>query len=700
MKPTRILLAVSLLVTLTTRPAAQEAASADKLLARAQHLEAAQGDLKAAIAQYEQIVKQFPNDRAVVADALVRMAGAYRKLGDAQAKAIYERVVREYGDQKGAVSAARAALGGGGATVTPAPATVSMRRVWEGPEVDTGGSISPDGRHLAFIDWSTGDLALRDLTNNTSRRLTSKGSWAQSAGYAERAVFSRDGRFIAYSWFGGSEKQGYDIRIFDLQAPAGTAPRRLVPGTEPSRWCMPHDWSPDGQMLLVSVTSPQGRDSLVILDLRTGTATRTVAELEVEAARFSPDGLRLALDRPRPAEAVSDIVVFGINDGKAQVAVPGPGLNEPLAWTPDGHLLFSSTRKGRPGVWLQRMAGAGAEGDPTLVKAEVWSRGLGTTANGGLALATRPSNQEIHVAELDVAAEQVRHGSIRTLDALLGNVLHPAWSPDGRYLAYVQRRDDGMFAALGILNAATGAVRLVQPKMDNLRRPRWAPDGRSVVAQGVDLEEHQGLFRIDVETAAVTALLHGSEQGEMLSAPEESPDGKRLYYIRTFRRASGVESCSIVERDVQTGQERQVVACGGFGRFALAPDGRQVAQLQPYGHLNSYRSLVVVPIGGGTPREVFRVDDADRSLDSVSWLPGGNHLLVVRSTIATPVTREALLVPLSGGVPKKLDVPSTISERIDVHPDGKQLAFVAGERRQEVWVLENYLPATLKPPKK
>jgi hypothetical protein len=31
------------------------------------------------------------------------MAGCYQKLGDAQARAIYERVVREFGDQRDAV---------------------------------------------------------------------------------------------------------------------------------------------------------------------------------------------------------------------------------------------------------------------------------------------------------------------------------------------------------------------------------------------------------------------------------------------------------------------------------------------------------------------------------------------------------------------------------------------------------------------
>ena len=89
---------------------AGQAQSPQVMLEAARKAETIDGNPKAAIAQYEQIVKRFANDRAVVADALVRMAGAYRKLGDKQATAIYQRVVNEFSDQAAATTAARAAL--------------------------------------------------------------------------------------------------------------------------------------------------------------------------------------------------------------------------------------------------------------------------------------------------------------------------------------------------------------------------------------------------------------------------------------------------------------------------------------------------------------------------------------------------------------------------------------------------------------
>lgn len=696
MKKTAIALTV-VVTALGASLAARQAPSAPVLLEAARKAETVDGDLKAAITQYEQIVKRFPNDRAVVADALVRMAGAYRKLGDAQAKAIYERVVREYGDQAGAVSAARAALIGGTAAAAVAPAATSMRLLWEGPDVDTSGQISPDGRFLAFVDWSTGDLALRDVNAKTSRRLTDKGPWTKSAEYAERAVFSRDGRFIAYSWYTGSGATGYEIRILDLQATAGEAFRRVVPGTAPVRWCMPHDWSSDGRWLALSVTQQNGHDELLVFDLRTaaGTPVRVIAPGESDAARFSPDGRALAFQRQRAdAPTDSDILVAGIDDGRATVVRTGGGLNMPLAWTSDGHLLFWSTRKGRPAVWLQSLDGRAANGEPILVKADLWAAGLGVMANGGLVMGTQPANQEIHTASLDSTGRQVQPGSMRTFEALVGNLLHPAWSPDGRYLAYVSRGEGGSpVHTLGVMDTATGAFRVVTPAMALIRRPRWAPDGRSVVVQGMDVNERQGLYRIDVASGAVTLLVAAVDR-EGLSSPQLSPDGNRLFYIRRAKE------CAIVERDLQAGQERQASTCDGFGRFAISPDGKQIAQARAAGGAQRLDAVVLEPLAGGPAREIYRQPTGEDDIASVSWMPDGSHVIVVRTKAVSPAQREALLVPVAGGPPTRLDLPPTVNARIDVHPDGKQLAFEAGERRQEVWVLENFLPAASKALKK
>src|SRR2546428_7593224 len=60
--------------------------------------ETVDGDLKGAIKQYGAIVAKYAKDRAVTAMALVHMGECYQKMGDSEARKIYEQVLREYGD--------------------------------------------------------------------------------------------------------------------------------------------------------------------------------------------------------------------------------------------------------------------------------------------------------------------------------------------------------------------------------------------------------------------------------------------------------------------------------------------------------------------------------------------------------------------------------------------------------------------------
>ena len=80
------------------------------LMQQAQHEEIANGNLAAAIALYERVVQAAGKDRALSADALLRMASCYEQLGDPRAKTVHERIVRDYADQTDVARASRARL--------------------------------------------------------------------------------------------------------------------------------------------------------------------------------------------------------------------------------------------------------------------------------------------------------------------------------------------------------------------------------------------------------------------------------------------------------------------------------------------------------------------------------------------------------------------------------------------------------------
>src|SRR6266567_9557027 len=103
------LLVANLMLSAALLAAAQK--TPESMLGAALHQEEVQGDLKGAIAAYQKVVAAPGVSRKTAADALVRMGQCYEKLGDSESRKIYDRVIREYADQREAVAVARARLG-------------------------------------------------------------------------------------------------------------------------------------------------------------------------------------------------------------------------------------------------------------------------------------------------------------------------------------------------------------------------------------------------------------------------------------------------------------------------------------------------------------------------------------------------------------------------------------------------------------
>jgi hypothetical protein len=221
--------------------------SSARMFEAAKKKEIVDGDLNGAIQQYKDIVSKFNHDRAVVADALIRMAESYQKLGDAQAVKVYERLVQEFGDQEEVSAMARQRL----AALRPTTAAESLptaRQIWSGLEVSQSGTPSPDGRFLSFAA-ETGDLGVRDLVTGTSRLLTNTGGWAASGDYVSRSVISPDGRQVAYDWFVEKDFKN-ELRVIPFAAGDSVRPK-VVSRFDRSEYMRPFGWSPDGKRVFV-----------------------------------------------------------------------------------------------------------------------------------------------------------------------------------------------------------------------------------------------------------------------------------------------------------------------------------------------------------------------------------------------------------------------------------------------------------------
>jgi hypothetical protein len=110
----------------------------------------------AAIGLYRSLIEDFPDRRDIAALALVELGQAYETLGQAQAQDAYNRVLRDYVDQREAAQRARARLAvlvGDDARRNTDEHGLRTRRLWSADVGLNPGGLSPDGREVLFVDW-------------------------------------------------------------------------------------------------------------------------------------------------------------------------------------------------------------------------------------------------------------------------------------------------------------------------------------------------------------------------------------------------------------------------------------------------------------------------------------------------------------------------------------------------------------------
>jgi len=715
MKVTRMWIVASIAAALAISASAQR--TPEVALRAAMETETVKGDLKGAIEQYKKVAQS--GNRALAAQALVHMAECYQKLGDSEAQKIYERVVREFGDQKDAASAARAHLGRNEANATSAGMT--SRRVW-GPSpamswnfLDAAGAtISGDGRLASYNDYTTGNLAVHDFSTGQDRYLT---TWKrpeqrdQRTPYPQQSAVSRDGKLVAYTWF--NPQKGYELRVTSLEG-SGMPQSRLLLYNDDILLLKPNDWSPDGNWIAVQLQRKGGTQQMGLVSARDG-SLRVLKSADWQSANrifFSPDGKYLGFDAPvrQSSNDQRDVFILAVDGSREVPAVTGPSDDTMMGWSPDGkHLLFASDRGGTLSLWGISVTDGRPQGSPVLLKSGISRGSLGVSNSGSLYSGIQFSDRDIQVATVDFKTGKLVSGPINPAKSFLGVNEYPEWSPDGKYLSYLSfhnRIDCSCtygIPVLAIWSPETGETREIQPKLSYFGVPgyNWAPDGRSFIVNGRDLKNRPGVYRLDAQTGDATPLMM-HEPGLAIDLPQLSPDGKRLYYRRNF---SGIGSAQLrlgsadsafVERDLASGTEREIIRRPNGFPADLSPDGRFIATTSNDESTKSL-TLVLIPVSGGEPRELLRLSQPERLLGPASWTPDGNSIIVEKVRNDSLTDREFLLVPVDGGQPRKIDVGPTIGlgPVQTVHPDGKQIAYVVGDStvKQEVWVLENFLPA-------
>jgi Tol biopolymer transport system component len=533
--------------------------------------------------------------------------------------------------------------------------------------VEAQPSLSPDGRSVAFVSDRGGQ-------SNIWVGLVAGGSpvpITKDPNLKSLPRWSPDGSKLAYARL--NEAGIFDIWI--VPALGGTARKILVGASDPA-------WSPDGRFLAFA---NYATGTIWICDA-TGNNPRQFTQQDPSFPYFvhrqpaySRDGRQMAFVRRRPGP-YGELYLVEVATGKTQALTRDGALALSPVWSPGNEFIyFASSRGGAVNVW--RIPARG--GQPEQVTASQGDDAELDLSEDGKRLVFSTYRVHTNLVELTIDPKAGLSGTKSLTSDAARNELVPAYSPDGKRIAYFTNRKGAENEAIWVMGAdGSDPVQVVEDERVNVF-PRWSGNGQSLVygsrrsgLQG-DLEVRRvALSGQPPEKLALTALGQVRD-----SFGDVARDGRLVFYNSEGK---------VQVFDPGTKQTRVLEGVRGV-LHRWSGDGRRIAYIISPSRRDDPEAGLWVYDFQGEPHQVLR--------GWIAWYAwaGGDELFVVAGK---PDLKAWLWrLRLDGTPPQR--IPGSVqmvfgysmllpSARFDVHPDHRHIAIEATELNQaNIGMIEN-----------
>jgi dipeptidyl aminopeptidase/acylaminoacyl peptidase len=274
--------------------------------------------------------------------------------------------------------------------------------------------------------------------------------------------FSPDGRYIAFLSGRTDDKKNDQVWLLDRLGGEALKLTDFKGGVDDFAW------SPDGKRLALIVADEDKDDT-------SGDDKKTPKPIVIDRFAFMQDinGYQGALR--------AHLFVFDIASRKADILTPGVYYEALPSWSPDGKSIAFVSRRHKD-----------------FDRDENWDLFVVDARKGAV-----PRQLTTYLGA-DNAADEQLGGS------------PPAWSPDGKFIAYRQGGDPKLIeyatTHLAVVPVAGGAPRVLTAALDrNIDAPLWSDDGKSIQFL-VEDDRTQYLARVPAAGGAVQHVAGGRDE--------------------------------------------------------------------------------------------------------------------------------------------------------------------------------------------
>jgi Tol biopolymer transport system component len=689
--------------------------TAEQLYQSGIYQEEVEGKLGKAVEIYEQILKDFPENKVFAAKALYHIGLCYEKLGKQEARKAYQRLIDEYPGQIQEVNLAKARLASLLRTVEAVPQKPTFRKIRIPTKITAGDiRLSPDGQKISLPSPPSEKLWIMPLSGKLGPDFPGEPVELNTEGVGvewSAHNWSGDGKWIAFN---------EDVQVEKLQekeekkgnqgiyvvSSEGGKPKKVYENYRDARIINYRiSLSPQGKTLAFSsVDLERSEQHIYTIPVNGGEPKQLVDALAREPI-FSPDGKMIAyVEDKNLGRGGGGLWVVSAQGGTPKLIADAGKASSPI-WSPEGDMIAFVDKQGK--VAQIHIIPVGEDGEAVGKKITISApEGIqevdliaGWTPDNKIGLVfVKPLEFGLYTVPAEGGkATTVSHGKYP---------VQPRFSPDGKQIFHVNTADDKNDAwqryGIASVSAEGGEVAAISLESDvKIWVPAWGAgnrismDGKRIVFAGKTPKDPGLHFHI------WTLPVNGGKPKQLTESPAEcsdmfpcwSPDGSAVAFVRgrvSKNYAEGFSETNIYVVNKSGGEPKPLTSASdrvNYSPIAWSPDGKMLAYYSIESTIN------IIPTGGGKPRVVGQVQ-ANNVNTELAWSPDSkriafNHWL---GSLDEPGIK---IVSLEDGniVDVETDLVDTSVYHLDWSPDGKKFVFggYKGGNR-EFWLMEDFLP--------